>query len=226
MQNFGRIVTVLAMVALLGVFFGCASKHDPKPSGTGMEYSGFLKSYPPFTKGADGIDKRYTKKGVDFGKYNQVMMDEVVFYFKHDTEYHGIKPSEITDLAEDFHTAFIEEMGDMLTGKPGPGVVRMRLAVTGIEPSNPVTSGLTTVVPVGLAVSLVRKGATGSYTGVGSASMEVEFLDSMTNERIAAGIDTAPGGKLDIGKLSPAKAAFKFWAKRLHAFMQQSVTKK
>ena len=221
MKRAGRILMILAMAGLVGVFFGCASS-QPKESSMATEYSGFLKTYPAFEKGQGDIDKRYLKKGVDFGKYDKVMMDEVVFYFKHDAEYHGIKPSEIQELSEDFHKTFVKELGDRMTADPGPDVMRMRLAVTDLETSNPVTGTLTTVVPVGLAVSFVKKGVTGGYTGVGSASMEVEFLDSTTNERIAAGIDKAPGGKLDVGKLSPAKAAFEYWAKRLKAFMDEA----
>ena len=78
-----------------------------------------------------------------------------------------------------------------------------------------------TILPVGLAVSLLKKGTTGGYTGIGSATMEAEFLDSVSNERIGAAIDKAPGGKLDVGKLTPAKEAFEFWAKRLRAFLDE-----
>ncbi len=221
MKRIGSLFLTLAIAAWVGIFSGCASK-QPMDSGISMDYSGFLKTYPPFEKGMEGIDKRYLKKGVDFGKYDKIMMDEVVFYFKQDAEFHGIKPSEIQELSEDFHKTFIEELGDRLTADPGPNVMRIRLAVTELEPSNPVSGTLTTVIPVGLAVSLIKKGTTGGYAGIGSASMEADFLDSMTNERIAACIDEAPGGKLDVGKLSPAKAAFEFWAKRLKAFMDQA----
>ncbi len=48
----------------------------------------------------------------------------------------------------------------------------------------------------------------------------LEFLDSMSNGRIGAAIDERPGGKLDVGKLSPAKGAFEFWAKRLMVFSE------
>ena len=162
------------------------------------------------------------KPGVDFSKYDKIMMDEVQFFLAPDADYKGISPSTTKELGEDFHKSFVQELGDMLTASPGPGVARMRLAVTDIEQSKPALGTITTVVPVGLAVSLVKKGATGQYTGIGSASMEVEFLDSVTSERIAAAVDKAPGGKLDVGQYSPAKAAFEYWAKRLHAFMQQS----
>ena len=98
----------------------------------------------------------------------------------------------------------------------------MRLAVTDLEPSSPVGGTMSTIVPVGLAYSLIKKGTTGEYAGIGSASMEVEFLDSVSNERVAAAIDNAPGGKFDVGKLSPAKSAFEFWAKRLRTFMKET----
>jgi len=210
-----RKLVMVVLVIMISMLIGCVSSQPKKQS-----YSGFLTDYPTFSKGAADIDQRYLKPGVDFRKYKKVMMDEVVFFFKTDSDYHGIHPSEIQDLSKKFHSIYIKTLGDLFTDTPGPDVVRMRLAVTDLEPSNPVTSTLTTVVPVGLAINLVKKGAGGEYTGIGSASCEVEFLDSLTNERVAAAIDKAPGAKLDIAKLSPAEAAFQHWAERLDAFMK------
>lgn len=213
MEKHGRLVIVA--VIMVGMLMGCATKQSQK-----HVESGFLEDYPTFSEGPEGVDNRYLKPGVDFTKYNKIMMDEVVFFFKTDADYKGIHPSQVQDVSEKFHLIYVKTFGDMLTDTPGPDVVRMRLAVTNIEPSNPVTSTITTVVPVGLAVNIVKRGATGEYTGIGSATAEVEFLDSLTNERVAVGIDTAPGGKLDIGKLSPVESAFEYWAERLLAFMQ------
>jgi hypothetical protein len=210
-----KMVTILAISAMLAAFFGCAT-HQKET------YSGFLKNYPPFESGQKGIDKRYLKQGVDFRQYDKILMEEVVFFLNDDADYKGIHPDEIKKLSDEFHKIFAEEMGDLLTAQPGPRVTRMRMAVTKLQPSKPVSGATTTVIPVGLALSIVKKGATGNYIGIGSASMEVEFLDSITNERIAAAVDRAPGGKFDIGKLSAAKSAFKFWAKRLHAFMNEN----
>ncbi len=75
-------------------------------------------------------------------------------------------------------------------------------------------------------MSILKKATTGEYLGIGSATMEGEVLDSTSNDRIAAVIDEKPGGKFDIGKLSPAKSAFKFWAKRLRAFLDEAHGKK
>lgn len=205
----------LVLALLIGAFSGCAARQ-------GNEYSGFLKTYPAFEQGQEGVDKRYLKPGVDFGKYDRIMMDEVVFFFAPDSDYKGIQPSEIADLGEEFNKTFAEVLGNVLTDAPGPNVARMRLAVTGLEPSSPVGGTMTTVLPVGLVVSLVKKGATGEYVGIGNASMEAEFVDSTSHEQIAVVVDTAPGGKFDVGKYSPAKSAFRFWAERLKAFMDKS----
>ena len=210
------LFAVVTIAAIVVVLVGCASqKKGP---------SGFLGEYPLFEAGKEGVDKRYLKKGVDFGKYNKIMMDEVVFYFKNDADYKGIQPSEIQELSEEFYQAFLKELGDAypLTKSPGPDVMRVRVAITDLEPSSPVGGTMSTVIPVGLAASLVKKGTTGEYLGVGSATMEAEFLDSESNERIGAVIDKDPGGKLDVGKLAPARSAFKFWAERLRAFMDET----
>jgi hypothetical protein len=209
-----QIITFLAIVVLSIALTGCATKQK-------QNYSGFLQDYPPFEKGLEGVDQRYMKEGVDFSKYQKIMMDEVVFFFNQDANYKGIHPEEIKELSEEFHKAFVEVLGDRLTDTPGPNVARMRLAVTDLEASKPVSGTISTVVPVGLAVNLVKRGTTGEYIGIGSASMETEFLDSISNERIAVVVDDAPGGKFDLGKYSAAKSAFKFWAERLRAFLDE-----
>lgn len=72
------------------------------------------------------------------------------------------------------------------------------------------------MIPQALVVNTIKKAATGKHTGVGSVSMEVEFLDSMSSECIAAAIDTGSGGKLaGWSKYGAVKEAFKFLAERL-----------
>jgi hypothetical protein len=113
-------------------------------------------------------------------------------------------------------------VGYPLVEKPGSDVMRIRTAITDLVPSNPALSGVTTVIPVGLAISAIKSGAGGGHTGVGEASMETEILDSTTNERIGVAVDTNPGGKLSgMTKWGAAKEAFKFWAKRLRTLLDE-----
>ena len=67
-----KVVMTVAIAAMVGVLMGCATQK--------VETSGFLGEYPPFEEGPGGVEKRYLKKGVDFSKYNKIMMDEVVFF--------------------------------------------------------------------------------------------------------------------------------------------------
>jgi hypothetical protein len=162
---------------------------------------------------------------MDLSKYRRVMLDEAQFYLKKSAAEQGVQASELKELSDTFHRAIFESLGNAypLVNEPGADVLRIRLAVTDIETSNPAVSGITTVLPVGLAVSVAKKAATGSYTGVGGASMEVEFLDSMTNERLAAAIDTFNGSKMSgFSKLGATKEAFAFWAKRLRVTLDKA----
>jgi hypothetical protein len=150
------------------------------------------------------------------------MMDEVVFFFKADADYKGIHPREINELSEAINESYVKKLAEYLTDQSGPDVARMRLAVVDLVPSKSASGTITTVIPFGLVASVVKKGATGEYIGIGSASAKVEFIDSVTNERLAVVIDKHPGGKLDIGKLSPAKAAFDHWADMLLKFVREN----
>lgn len=211
-------MTVVLILAC-GLLVGCASKPKETPSG-------FLKDYPQFQPGpSDGVDEIYTKPGMDLSKYRRVMLDEVQFYLKKSTAEQGIQASELKELSDTFHRAVFEALGNAypLVTEPGSDVLRIRLAITDIEISNPAVSGITTVLPIGLAVSVVKKAATGSYTGVGGASMEVEFLDSMSGERLAAAIDTFDGSKMSgFSKFGATKDAFTFWAKRLRVTLDKA----
>lgn len=62
---------------------GCTGYQSYKEA----KYSGFLQDYPEFQEGKEGVDKVWIKPGVDWQKYNKIMMDEVTFYMAKDSEY-------------------------------------------------------------------------------------------------------------------------------------------
>jgi len=214
-------MTTGLVVMLAGILlFGCAA--PPKVVPTAF----LTQPLPQFQPGpADGVDQLYMKPGMDLSKYHRVMLDEVQFFLKKDAAQQGLQASELQDMANTFHRAIFEALGTSypLVTQPGSDVLRVRVAITDIEPSNPALSGITTVLPVGLAISAANKAGSGSHTGVGGASMEVEFLDSTSSERLAAGIDTFSGSKLSgLSKLGATKEAFEFWAKRLRVTLDKA----
>jgi hypothetical protein len=207
----------LISLALLSAF-GCAGKAETR-------HSGFLDNYPKFEEGTDDIDLVWKKKAVNFGRYDKVMMDRVVFYFSDQSDYQGIDPDELKELADLFHKAMAEALQDKypFVDTPAPDVLRLRFAITEVEQSRPALNAVTTVLPIGLGISLIKKGATGEHTNVGGASMELEGIDSMTNERVFAAIDKEPGAKLEgFSKWGAAEEAFEFWAKRLRKGLDEA----
>jgi len=215
MQKLFHTVSIAIISLCLGA--GCAGKMAVK------EHSGFLGDYSKLQAGPEGgIDQRYIKEGVDFKKYNKIMLDQVRFYFKNDAADKGIDADEMKELSDTFNRAVIDALGSAypLVAKPGPNVMRIRVAITDMELPNRAINAVSTVLPVGLAISTVKSGMTGKGTGCGEISMEFEVLDSSTNEVLAEGVDRRSGGKIDsMSKFGTADEAFKFWAQRLRTWL-------
>jgi hypothetical protein len=197
---------------------GCASA----PKETGF-LNGYYKDLQPGPKG--GVKERWLKPGIDFAKYNKFMVDSVIFYYADDSEDKGIDAEQMKELTDAFNLEIVNALKDKypIVADPGPDVARLRIALTNVKKSKPVISAVTSVVPMGIAVSLVKKGAAGSWTGSGATSAEFEALDSMTNEVIAVASDEQTAGFTErFSRLGSAKEAFKFWAERIRKFMDEA----
>jgi Protein of unknown function (DUF3313) len=213
-----KVVLAMAIGLAFMLCGGCAS--TPKESGF---LNGYYKDLQPGPKG--GAEKRWLKPGVDFAKYNKLMVDSVIFYYADDSEDKGIDAEQMKELTDAFNQEIVNALKDKypIVADPGPDVARLRIALTNVKKSKPVISAVTSVVPVGLAVNLVKKGTAGSWTGSGATSAEFEALDSMTNEVIAVALDEQTAGFTErFSRLGSAKDAFKFWAERIRKFMDEA----
>ena len=174
-----------------------------------------------------GAKMRWLKPGVDLTKYKKLMVDSVIFYLAPDSEDKGIDAEQMKELSDAFNQEIVNALKDkyVLVADPGPDVARLRIAITGIKKSNPAVSAVTTVIPVGIGISLIKKGVTGSYSGSGSTAAEFMALDSLTNEVIIAAVDERSAGYTErFTTLGAAKGAFKFWAERIRKFMDETKT--
>ena len=227
----------LFFVVLLGLsVIACATTNGTAPSGkqaasTMVQEEGgaqnFLgQHYSLLQPGPEGgAQKRWLKPGVDFSKYNKLMVDSVVFYLAKNSDYKGIDPEVMKDLSDKFNKAMLDNLKDKypIVAEPGPDVARVRFALTNLEQSNPVLSGVTSVIPIGLGISAVKKGATGGWTGSGATGGAVMILDSTTNDVIAVAADEQRAGFSErFSKWGSAEEAFKFWAERLGKFMDEA----
>jgi hypothetical protein len=212
MKNAVKIM--LAVVVGLALLVPAAFAAEKPP------YSGFLgnpSAYDLLTPGPTGV-YRYLKPGVDFKKYNKYMVDSVIFFLADSHDYKGIDPQEMKELCDEFNKAFVAAFKDKwpIVAEPGPDVARLRTAITNVKPSRPGVSAVTSIIPVGLGISLIKKGATGGWSGSGETAAEMMVLDSTTNEIIAMGADQrAAAFEERFSKWGSATDAFKFWSERV-----------
>ena len=216
MKNILRMILVGVVGFALSMNMGCAAK---------VKHSGFLKDYPKFKPGKEGgVDLIYLKENVDFKSYDKIMLDHVVFYFSKDAKYRGIHTNELQELADAFHKAMADALKDgyPLVEEPGSGVLRIRCAITDVVATRLFLSTDTTVTSKGLEI---KRSMTKDYTPVGGASMEMDFLDSLTNGRVAAAIDTKAAGEYEVvkglKKWGHAEDTFEFWAKKLRKWLDE-----
>ncbi len=211
-----------AMVLVMGIAFFVATSFAAEP-----KYSGFLgDNYKNLQPGPEGGAKmRWLKPGVDFTKYNKLMVDSVIFYIADDSEDKGINAEEMKELTDAFNQEIVNALKDKypIVAEPGPDVARLKIAITGVKKSKPVVSTITSIIPVGIGISLIKKGVSGSYTGSGGTQAEFMALDSMTNEVIVAAVDERSAGYTErFTSLGAAKDAFKTWAEKIRKFMDDT----
>lgn len=231
MKNRLRCLLTIALAVLLATTFGCSS--TPK-----KKHSGFLEDYSMLKPvGKDGMAERYQKPDADLGKYNKLMIDRIMVWQKQDADYKGIDPTEMKAMTDYFYEAILKEFKDdnVITTEPGPDVLRIRIAITDLVPTNPYMSATASLVPyLGYADFIAAK-TSGSFY-IGEASIEAEVVDSQTSERLIALVERKPGQKYDLkmekGLKDDAKQAadsyfksfktwgyayqdFDFWAKKI-----------
>ena len=155
----------------------------------------------------------------------KLMLDSVVFYFADDSEDKGIDPEHMKELSDAFNLAVVNAFKEQypIVSEPEPDVLRLKIALTGINQSKPVLSTVTTVMPVGLGINIIKKGTTGAWAGSGATSAEFMAIDSMSNMVIAVAQDEQTAGFTErFSRYGSAEGAFEFWAKRMRMFMDQA----
>jgi hypothetical protein len=214
---------LLGGLALLSVVLlsGCASTYQ-KREVTG---SGFLKDYSQLKDyGGDTAMLSYLDPKANFRAYTKIMLDPVCAYASGKDSKMGKLPREKQQMLVNYFDAALREQltnDYTLVSQPGPDVLRLRVAITEARGSMVVLDTVSSVVPVGIALSAIKAMVTGKHLSVGEIGAECEGLDSLTDKRIFAAVDARVGRKYTFkfdkfNRWHTAEDAFDFWAKRLH----------
>lgn len=190
-----------------------------------QKYAGFLKDYSklapnPNLEGAvETFVNRDAQKNLH--KYVAVIIEPVDVYLASDADDGKIPEKTRTAAANYFRAALTQALSDAfpVVDEPGPLVLRLRAAIIGIDVGGAVT---TTDKPENSA------DVVDTTAHIGKVGIEMELLDSVTGEQIAAAVDREPlgeGAEIASGNISrheksaAARHAFDEWAARVRTFL-------
>ena len=203
-NNRGHMVlSVSCMVVLAamssGLLTGCQAQK--------AAHSGFLGDYSRLHPSPEVEDALYYQNPAKSLKdYDKFMIDPVLVHFAPNAKGTALDPAKLkklTDYVYDETAKALSERYAVVTA-PGPGVLRLRAALTDIKKTKPAMN--------------IHPATKLSGLGLGGASMEAEALDSQTGERVFAVVDTRQGNRLAIAAgldpLGHAKQVIRHWIKR------------
>ncbi len=200
-----------------------ACAHSEQAGGFGKaEPSGFLKDYSKLHAAADETEATlvyYIPDRTKFKSYTKIWLDPVQVWRGEKSDAKDLDPEDTKHVSEYLWSRVDEELRKdyPMTRAAGPGVMRIRIAVTEAVKGVPVLDNLTAAYPTTLLMSKVKKAIGGTESLVGKASVEVEVTDSQTGELLAAAVDRRGGGKYAwkaLNRWEDFEQASDYWAKK------------
>ena len=201
-----KLSTLIAASALL---VACA--------GEPTKQSGFLSNYSQLQPDAK-IDGATSYRAPNLYTYRKFMIDPIVVHFAPEAGGAAIEPDKLKELTDYFYNNAVKALSKdyQIVQKPGSGVLRLRVAITNISETNPLLH--------------IHPGTKLTGAGLGGASMEAEAVDSTTNKRVAAIVETAKGNRLSVAaglsRFGHAKQVMDGWIERFVKRLDEARTGK
>jgi len=159
------------------------------------KYSGFLGDYSQLkpAPNREGI-MRFVNKSIDLRPYTKVTFDPVQIFLTPNPDYKGVQPDALKRVTDNFLASFklALQSGYEVVSAPGPDVLRVRLAITGVQPANPALTPVD-ILPI-KALFNIGRAAAGEAPKVAEMTAEMEVLDANGN-RVAAAVANRKGDK-------------------------------
>jgi hypothetical protein len=186
----------------------------------GRAPSGFLGDYAGFEPAADGSGAlSYRRSNVDWSRYERVMIDPVHVALRAESA-STIDPAQLAALARYFHDALIVAFKKRypVADEPAADVLRLRVALTDVVPTQPAMSTVATLAIPVRAASAAHRAIEGTDLFVGEVSIEAEAIDSVTGARLVGLVDRKAGDRFHVSDdrttWGHVTRAFREWAAR------------
>ena len=225
-----RFLSLCLIALLMLAAAACTKPATPgvKKMPANQEYSGFLKDYSKLAPNPDleGAVKTFVNADAqkNLHHYVAIIVDPVEVYLASDADDAKIPEKTRAAAANYFRAALTHAVSDAFApvDEPGPLVLRLRAAVIGVA--------------AGGAVAAADKpedanDAVDTAANIAKVGVEIELVDSVTGEQIAAAVDREPlgdGAEIAAGNISrheksmAARHAFDEWASRLRTFLNSA----
>ena len=143
--------------------------------------------------GKDQVNYRYFTPSAQWTQYDKVLIDPVTFWGGESTTVPAADQQALTNY---FSQQLREQLGKKLklADQPGPGVLKVTVAMTDAEAATPVLRSISMLVPQAHMLSNLKYLATGTFPFVGGAQGEVRITDSVSGAVLAAAVDKRIGG--------------------------------
>jgi hypothetical protein len=234
-----KMLWTLAAAGCL-VMFGCTQQQAPpkeqskesadppvKKIPAGQEYSGFLKDYSNLkaNPNLDGDARTYVSADArkNLRSYFAIIVDPITVYVATDADEAKVNEESRKTLTSYFQHALTQAVSDAFppVDEPGPLTLRLRAALVGVDVGGNVASSDMPSDAKPLERTL----------NIGKVGVEMELVDSVTGERIAAMVDRSNlGAGAEVGavnfskveKFAAAREAFDEWASRVRSFLDSA----
>ena len=179
--------------------------------------SGFLTDYARLRPMPDGGGMLcWRDSGTNWKQYSKVMLERIQVYIKPGSQ-KAVHPTDLKMLIDYFHADLakaIQPEAQIVTAA-GPGVLRVRIALTSLIPTNTMESLAGTAVPYGFVAEIGSSAVTGKPAGstpyLGQTGMEVQFRDGASGQIVAECGDTEIGLKYAADMDAGAAGAAETW---------------
>ena len=191
MKKLGLLAASISTVLLLA-----ACSNTPKLASESMPRSGYLPDYsvlvPMATSVPDARIWRYRISGVNPSSYTAVILDPI---YLNQSATKDVSAESIAKARSALQASMVEAVSArgniQIVTKPGPGVARVSVGITGAESS---TDSLQpwNFTPIGLALNAAAY-AGGVNSKTPALLVESKITDSQTNKLLGEGLVTVQG---------------------------------
>jgi len=208
---------VLAIALLFVVACGVRTPRQP------LDVSGFLDDYSKLRPGGpDEVALIYRDPTAKWTAYDKVLFEPVTLWRSGRGSLDALPEADLLRLISSLQGAARRHLGEgfTLVDTPGPGVMRIRLAITEARATDPI---LDVMSAHGDTAATPGSGPLHAETRrfIEQAQIEGEITDATTARLLAAGVDRRPRtGALPIDTWADVDRGLDFWANRICARLE------